>query len=118
VRQQGYAGQLPFVPEVVGSHWSRRVQVDVVGVSWQQKAILLGECKWSEEPVTREIVRELIEQKTPKLLADLPGQGEGWPVAYAYFARGGFTPAARATAQEHGALLVDLDRLYADLAAS
>jgi uncharacterized protein len=116
VRQQGYAGALPFVPEAVGSHWSRRVQVDVVAINWQQKQVLLGECKWSEEPIDRQIVRELIEQKMPRLLADLPDQGQGWRVHYACFARAGFTPAARETGRQHGALLIDLGQLSADLA--
>src|SRR6266545_8408957 len=30
VKARGYAGALPFTPEVVGSHWSRTVQADVV----------------------------------------------------------------------------------------
>jgi uncharacterized protein len=28
-----------------GSHWSRTVQVDVVALNWQERAILRGECK-------------------------------------------------------------------------
>ncbi|KAA3664093.1 MAG: hypothetical protein DWQ04_07480 [Chloroflexi bacterium] len=35
-----------FVPESVGSHWSRRVQVDVVALNWQTRWFLIGECKW------------------------------------------------------------------------
>ena len=65
--KQAHAHNLPFAPESVGSHWSRRVQVDVVAVNHQSREILLGECKWGEEPVSRQIVRELIEQKGPKL---------------------------------------------------
>ncbi len=34
---------------------------------------------------------------------------------YAFFARAGFTDAARSLAQDHGALLIDLDRLDRDL---
>ena len=32
VRRAGRTNELPFVPEAVGAHWSRRVQVDVVGL--------------------------------------------------------------------------------------
>ena len=101
----------------MGSHWSREVQVDVVGVNWAEKAILLGECKWGAGAVGRNVVRELIETKTPKVLKELPKQGEGWHVHYAFFARAGFTDAAQAEARSAGALLVALERLDVDLAS-
>jgi len=40
---------------------------------------------------------------------------EGWTVHYAFFARAGFTDAACSLAQDHGALLINLDRLDRDL---
>ena len=40
-------------------------QVDVVVVSWREKQILLGECKWGLDGIDRQIVRELTEQKAP-----------------------------------------------------
>ena len=39
------SGVLPFTPEYIGSHWSRRVQIDAVAINWQTRDILLGECK-------------------------------------------------------------------------
>ena len=117
IAEQGKAGHLPFEPEEVGSHWSRQVQVDVVAVNWRERAILLGECKWGQERVGRNVVRELIEEKTPKVLPDLPNAGAGWTVHYAFFARAGFTGAACSLAQAHSALLVDLDTLGRDLQA-
>jgi hypothetical protein len=60
-------------------------------------------------------VRELIEQKAPKLLEELPGKGEGWAVHYACFARRGFTAETRAEAGRRGALLVDAEQLDAEL---
>ena len=104
----------PFGPEEVGSHWSRQVQADVVAVDWREREILLGECKWGADKVGRSMIRELVETKTPKVLKELP-DGEGWKVHYAFFARVGFTDAARAEAEALGALLVDLERLDADL---
>ncbi len=83
-------GQLPMVPEVVGSHWSTDAQVDVVAVNWHDKAILLGEHKWGVDDVARPVILELAE-KAPKVI-----QNEGWQVHYANFARTGFTEAARA----------------------
>jgi len=103
------AGKLPMVPELVGSHWSANVQVDVVAVNWHDKAILLGECKWGVEAVRRSVIRELVE-KAPKVVA-----GEGWQVHFAYFARAGFTDAAREEAHTMGAILVELETLDKDL---
>jgi hypothetical protein len=55
------------------------------------------------------VVRELVG-KAPRIVP-----GEGWHVHYVFFARAGFTGAARAEAEAVGALLVDLERLDADL---
>jgi AAA+ ATPase superfamily predicted ATPase len=103
---------LPFVPETIGSHWSRRLQIDVVAVNWQSKDILLGECKWGEATVSRNVVRELIEEKGPRLLTKI---GDGWNIHYAFFARRGFTDAALHAGHDSNAIFVDLDRLDADL---
>ncbi len=111
VRQQGRAGNLPLTMDAVGSHWSRKVQVDVVGVNWQRHELLLGECKWGGAAVDEEVVRELVVDKTPKVLADLKNNGDIWKVHYAFFARAGFTAAARAEAQRVKAVLVDLQTL-------
>jgi uncharacterized protein len=115
VMRRGRAGQLPFEPEAVGSHWSASVQVDVVAMNWHEKQILLGECKWGLDGIDRQIVRELIEQKKPKVMTALPDGGEGWRVHYAIFARGGITPAALAELQNFGRIAVDLGMLERDL---
>ena len=108
---QGKTGQLPFTPDGIGSHWSSKVQVDVVALNWKTHDILLGECKWGTERVDRQVARELIEGKTPLVLKDLPDGGAGWKVHYALFGRNGFTPAAKAEMEKHAGLLVDLQIL-------
>jgi AAA+ ATPase superfamily predicted ATPase len=114
---QARAERLPFVPEIVGSHWAQDVQVDVVALNWREQAILLGECKWGVDAVGRSVVRELIEEKTPKVLQALPDEGEGWTAHHALFARAGFTDPAQAEAQSCKATLVDLAALDRDLQA-
>ena len=118
VLEQGRAEALPFEVREVGSHWSRRVQVDVVAVNWTDHEILLGEAKWGTDAVGRSVIRDLIEMKTTRVLQDLPGGGEGWRVHYAFFSRTGFTDAAHAEAESVHAQLVDLERLDADLRRS
>jgi uncharacterized protein len=115
VLAQGQASRLPFAPEIVGNQWSRHVEVDVVAVNWRQRAILIGECKWSTDRVDRQVVHDLIDRKTPLVLRDLPDQGRDWTVAYACFARRGFTDAARQLMDNHRGFCVDLDMLDRDL---
>ncbi len=115
VAEQGRAGKLPLAIQEVGSHWSRMVRIDVVAVNWAERAILLGECKWGTDAVDRAVVRELLEVKTPKVLRELPEEGVGWQVNHAFFARAGFTEAARTEAGSAGAQLVDLEMLDSDL---
>ena len=113
---QARADRLPFPPEIVGSHWSKDVQVDVVAIAWREKQILLGECKWGDHPVSRAVITELVEGKTSKVLRGLPDKGEGWTVHYAFFARSDFTGAAQAEAGKVNARLVNLEQLEHDLA--
>ncbi len=115
VTEQGREGRLPFEVEEVGSHWSRAAQVDVVALNWTERAILLGECKWGMDNVGRGVIRELVKHKTPKILKILPDEGAGWRVHYAFFARTGFTDAAREDAESVEAQLVDLAQLDKDL---
>jgi hypothetical protein len=112
---QSQAGALPFTPTVVGSHWSRSVQVDVVAINWQTHDILLGECKWGGDQIDRQVVRELIETKTGLALRELPNNGQGWTVHYAFFARTGYTTAARQEAEQHNSFLVNAEMIDQDL---
>ena len=112
---QARANRLPLTVEQVGAHWGGGVQVDVVAVNWREKALLLGEAQWGTEPVKRDVVRELIDKKTPLVLKTLPDAGEEWCVHYAFFARAGFTDAARMEAESERAQVVDLARLDGEL---
>lgn len=103
-------GEFPFLPERIGSFWSKQAQVDVLAINWRTKDILLGECKWGQQAVDRKIIRVLLD-KTPDVL---PGQGQ-WKVHYAFFIRSGLTAAARALAQENQALVVNLDQIETDM---
>lgn len=113
VLKQALQGSLPFLPDRVGSHWSKDAQVDIVAIRWDEKQILLGEAKWGANPVGRKTLTDLIA-KANKVV---PEKGEGWTVYYALFARSGFTEATVTEAQRHGALLIDLQTLGKDLNA-
>lgn len=104
-------GGLPIEPEVVGSHWSRDAQVDVVAIDWRGKQILLGEAKWGAGKVGREVIRDLVA-KAPRVV---PDGGRGFHIHYAFFAREGFTEGARAEAARCGALLRTLKQMEPEL---
>ncbi|MBP6806071.1 MAG: ATP-binding protein [Chloroflexi bacterium] len=103
-------GELPFLPERTGSFWSKQAQVDVVAVNWRSKEILLGECKWGQQDVGRDVVQALLDKTAKVVPGDFP-----WRVHYAFFARHGFTPAAQALAAAHAARLVTLAQVETDL---
>jgi AAA+ ATPase superfamily predicted ATPase len=109
------AGLLPFIPDTVGRHWAPDCEIDVVAINWRKRQILLGECKWGPDVVRRNVIRSLVDERGPRALARL--QGEGWQVHYAFFARSGFTEAARAQATSVDAFLLDLRALDTDLSA-
>lgn len=101
--------RLPFVPEIVGSHWAAEAQADVVAINWQEQQLLVGECEWGVHAVSRSLVRELLEK------APLVAPGKGWDIHYALFSRAGYTDAARAEANAAGIRLVELPQLADDL---
>ena len=102
---------LPFMPEAIGAHWSRQVQVDVVAVNFRTRDILLAECDWSLAPVDAPLVRDLVEKKAALLRRELPEAGMGWTFHYAIFTRTGLTEAAQAELLSRSGLNVHLSRL-------
>ena len=112
VLRQGDAGQLPFVPRRVGSFWgTRKPQIGVVAINEEEHAMLVGECKWTAEPIRKSVVEYFFRQ------ADeiIPAPAENWRVTYALFGRKGFTAEARAAAGKRSCLWINLERIDADL---
>jgi AAA+ ATPase superfamily predicted ATPase len=125
VLRAGDLGKLPLPPDQVGSVWTKDVQVDVVGINSMEKSLILGECKWRRQAIGRGTLSELIA-KTPEVV---PKHGN-WRVHYLGFARGGWTKAAQAFANEFsenglkgenwetaGMTLLDLAQVDHDLTA-
>jgi AAA+ ATPase superfamily predicted ATPase len=115
VRQMAVTRRLPFDPQIIGSHWSKEVQADVVAINWRSRDILLGECKWGTEALSRSLVRDLIENKAGRVLGSLPDEGRDWTPHYVIFARAGLTEAAQAYAANYHTACVDLARLDREL---
>lgn len=100
-----------FDVEEVGRWWRNGNEIDVVGINEQEDQILLGECKWSENPVGRSLLSQLEEE------ADLVRWGsEDRQERYALFSKSGFTPELEEEASERRHLeLFDLERLEQSL---
>lgn len=109
VAVQADRGVMPFLPERIGSFWSKDAQVDVTAINWRTKEILLGECKWGTNNVGKDTIQKLIE-KSNKVL-----QKNEWDFYYAVFSRRGFTPAAREEAANSNVKLVTLHQIEADM---
>ncbi|NIM94998.1 MAG: AAA family ATPase [Anaerolineales bacterium] len=119
----GDLGALQVIPDRVGSIWSHDLQIDVAGIHTRKKTLVLGECKWSEKPVGRGALNDLVG-KTSSIVPD----GGKWTVFYLGFARNGWTKPAERFAREmdanglsgsnwnaSGMILLDLDRVENDL---
>jgi len=103
-------GELPYFLDLVGSHWSKEAQIDVVGINWRTKQILFGECKWGRRPVEGNVINKLVAQSAKAL----PGRGD-WQQDYVLFSRAPLTNAARQYVSELGALHLSIDQIEADM---
>ena len=99
-------GEMPFLPEKIGAWWERDTEIDVLAISRTEKQALVGECKWSVNPVGVNILDEL-KQRAQALLRE----GEVMQLHYALFSRAGFTPALEAVAQAERVRLYRVDEM-------
>jgi AAA+ ATPase superfamily predicted ATPase len=112
---QGDAGRLSFVPERVGAYWDRHTQVDVAAISWSEQSLLLGEAKWTHQPVGTDVL-DALQAKTTAVRAALARDANAqdavpWAIQYVLFAQSGFTAALRARAADEGVRLVSLQEI-------
>ena len=82
-------------------------EIDIVAVSGRAVTVV-GECKWTAQPMRRAVLDDLLERKVPAL-AQVGVDVSGARVAL--FSRSGFAPDLRAAATARGARLVGLDEL-------
>lgn len=110
VWREADAGRLPFVPEHVGSHWGRGIQIDVAAIHWAERWLLLGESKWGLERLHAGDIREFGDKAARFVAQTFPG----WSVQLCFFARAGFTEAARAEGARTGVRLIPLGELESE----
>lgn len=103
-------GQLPFIPERIGRWWSSEEEIDIVAISDTDRAMLVGECKWTAKPVGVNILVDL-QRKVQAMQQEL----DQYQVSYALFARNGFTPELKTVAAEQGILLAETPDLLREM---
>lgn len=121
----GAAGELPYLPDRVGSAWNASTQIDVVGISSMERTLILGECKWIAAAGPRKAMEDLVQEKAARIV---PKDGI-WKVFFIGFSRSGWSAGARAYRDEineqpvrgpnwasTGMRLVELSQLDEDLA--
>jgi uncharacterized protein len=88
-------GLLDSSLEKVGSAWTNKYFVDVVGISQRARRLVLGACRWGDTPAEAETLHALVknaENVTPR-------RGE-WTVDFLGFAAQGWNGAAQQLAAE------------------
>ena len=107
-----------FTPQQVGAFWAQTrdqsVQLDIVAAQPREKCLFIGEAKWGEGQIGRNVLTDLItrSQRMPEV------SEPGWKVQYGLFSREGFTTATVAAARERNARLVSLPQLERQLVAA
>ncbi|MDY0002248.1 MAG: ATP-binding protein [Polyangia bacterium] len=101
-------GELPAHYDRIGGWWRGDAEVDLLAVS-DSGSLLLGECKWSINPVGIDVL-ETLDRRQRAITADLP-QSPGRQVHHALWSRAGFTAELRRRASDTGVLLFDLEDL-------
>ena len=96
---QADTDRLPFLPDRVGSAWTRTAQVDVVGINPMEKTLILGEAKWGKHPYDSQVLEQLAA-KTDQFVPKRDRGRKKWRVFYLGFARNGWTGDASAFADQ------------------
>ncbi|HNZ04655.1 MAG TPA: ATP-binding protein [Myxococcota bacterium] len=109
VEDMNRAGALPARYDRVGSWWRADAEVDVVAVA-DAGALLMGECKWSVNPVGTDVLDRLVGRRDAVVsdLSWVPGN-----VTYALWSRAGFTKDLQRRAATEGVLLFGLRDILA-----
>ena len=104
VWEMARAGNLPFMPQKVGSWWTHQAEVDVLAVDDITQSALVGECKWRNRPVGANILRDL------QAKADLLRKQYNFrQIYFALGAKAGFTAELEEMARERASALILLE---------
>lgn len=95
-----------FVPfERLGKWWDKNEEIDIVGISREDNALLLGEVKWSQKRVGTDLYKELLVKSEKVNWGD-----ENTNRIFVLFSRKGFTERMHILAKEEEIVLFQGDK--------
>jgi len=94
------AADLPFPAHRVGRWWDHQQEIDIVGLNADVNGLLLGEAKWSNDPVGVDVLTTL-QRKAPRVIWGTANRQE----VFALFSKSGFTADLRRRAKAEGIVL-------------
>jgi len=92
IRKQNITGKLPFRFDKMGRYFDGNVEVDIVATSRDKKNILMGECKFTDNPIGSSVLNALKSKQISN------NDVERY---YYLFSKAGFTDDLRALESEH-----------------
>jgi hypothetical protein len=98
----------PFHFSRIGHHWDADTEIDIAALDPEGKNLILGECKYWQEPVGMNILHEL-EQKAERVSWN-KDRRKTW---FVLFGMGGFTDELRQLAKTRSDLLLVDDSIDA-----
>lgn len=106
VASRARAGGWSFLPERIGSWWSRQGELDVLALNQTRRAALVGECKWAIRPVGTNVLEDL--KRRARTLVEERGIER---LEYALFSRKGYTEALKEVASREAIGLYTVEDL-------
>ncbi len=88
----------------VGSWWYREDEVDILGLDPKRKEMMIGECKWSEKPVGKDLYSDMLEKEEK-----IRWKNKDTKVKYAIYSKSGFDDELMGI---EGLSLFDVDEIW------
>ncbi|RCX16111.1 hypothetical protein DFR58_11293 [Anaerobacterium chartisolvens] len=99
-------GKINFIPSKIGSYWGPNIEIDVVALDEERKKVLLGECKYHNQPVDADVFFEL-KGKAEKII-----ELAEYEKTFILFSKSGFSDRLKELAEQNSnVILVNNDSI-------
>ncbi len=99
-------GKIDFIPSKIGSYWNSNIEIDVMALDEERKKVLIGECKYVNQPVDLDVLFGL-KEKAEKIT-----EISQYEKMFVIFSKSGFTNRLKeASKQNVNILLIDKENV-------